>query len=193
MIHPSALPLDPDRARRVVRSFAATAPSDESLDCELMQDIAEGLARSVSAEQLPPGSERRWIRLLGTRSYDAWLIGWPPGTGLDLHDHGESSAALCVVSGVLDEQHLRAEAAGGVVTRRLGAGDSLSFNSAHVHAMYNSNDVDAMSVHVYSPPLSTMTFFEQGTARNCCPSTRHSSSHNAIRRHWRVPAGDNAA
>ena|SRR5687767_1882116 len=169
MIHPSALPLDPDRARRVVRSFAATAPANESLDCELLHDIAEGLARSVSAEQLPPGSERRWVRLLGTRSYDAWLIGWPPGTGLDLHDHGESSAALCVVSGVLDEQHLPAGAAGGVVTRRLAAGDALSFNSAHVHAMCNSNDVDALSVHVYSPPLSTMTFFEQGAGSQLLP------------------------
>ena len=169
MIHPSALPLDADRARRVVRSFAATAPCDESLDCGLLQDIAEGLARSVSAAQLPPGSERRWVRLLGTRSYDAWLLGWPPGAGLDLHDHGESSAALCVVSGVLDERHLPARAAGGVATRRLGAGDSLSFNSAHVHAMYNSSDVFAMSVHVYSPPLSTMTFFEQGTGSQLLP------------------------
>ena len=168
MIHPSALPLDPDRARRVVRSFAATAPANESLECELLQDIAEGLARSVSAEQLPPGTERRWVRLLGTRSYDAWLIGWPPGTGLDIHDHGESSAALCVVSGVLDEQHLPAGAA-GVVTRRLAAGDTLSFNSAHVHAMCNSIDVDALSVHVYSPPLSTMTFFEQGTGSQLLP------------------------
>ena len=97
MIHPSALPLDHDRARRVVRAFAATAPASESLDGELLQDIAEGLARSVSADQLPSGTGRRWVRLLGTRSYDAWVIGWPPGTGLDLHDHGESSAAVGVV------------------------------------------------------------------------------------------------
>ena len=169
MIHPSALPLDSDRARRVVRSFAATGPVNESLDCDLLQDIAEGLARSVSADHLPVGSERRWVRLLGTRSYDAWLIGWPPGTGLDLHDHGESSAALYVVSGVLDEQHLAAGAPGGVVTRRLGAGDTLAFTSAHVHAMYNSSDVDAMSVHVYSPPLATMTFFEQGAGSQLLP------------------------
>jgi Cysteine dioxygenase type I len=169
MIHPSALPLDPERARRVVRSFGATALTNDALDCELLQDIAEGLARSVSAGQLPPGGERRWIRLLDTRSYDAWLIGWPPGTGLDLHDHGESSAALCVVEGSLDEHHLSPLPPGGVMTRQLGAGDALAFGSAHVHAMHNSSDVEALSVHVYSPPLSTMTFFEQGAGSQLFP------------------------
>jgi hypothetical protein len=162
MLHPSALPLDPDRARRVVRSFAATAPT-ESLDCELLQDIAEGLACSVTAEQLPRGRERRWIRLLGTRSYDAWLIGWPPGAALDFHDHGESSAALFVVAGVLDEHHLTARGSGGVVARHLVAGDALAFDSTYVHAVYNSSEADALSVHVYSPPLSTMTYFEHRT------------------------------
>ncbi|MEO5840854.1 MAG: hypothetical protein ABIQ73_14785 [Acidimicrobiales bacterium] len=169
MIHPSVLPLDSERARRVVRSFAATGPAIDSLDCELLQDIAEGLGRSVNTGQLPPGAERRWIRLLRTRSYDAWLIGWPPGTGLDLHDHGESSAAPYVVAGVLDECHLSARSPGNAVTRRLVGGDALAFDSAHVHAMHNSNDAEALSVHVYSPPLSTMTFFEPGAGAQLLP------------------------
>ena len=169
MIHPSALPLDHDRARRVVRAFAATAPASESLDGELLQDIAEGLARSVSADQLPAGLGRRWVRLLGTRSYDAWLIGWPPGTGLDLHDHGESSAAVCIVAGALDERRPVADAPGGAVTRQLVAGDAIAFGSAHVHSMCNTQEVEALSVHVYSPPLSTMTFFEQGDGSQLLP------------------------
>jgi hypothetical protein len=91
MIRPSALPLDRERARRVVRSFAAPAPTNDALDCELLQDIAEGLVRSVSAGQLPPGRERRWIRLLGegrsksTTSHPARPVaslpgGWAPVT-----------------------------------------------------------------------------------------------------------------
>jgi hypothetical protein len=131
--------------------------------------MAEGLARSVSADLLPPGSDRRWLRLLATRSYDAWLIGWPPGTGLDLHDHGESSAALCVVRGELDEQHLLRGVSRHMVTRRLVAGDAVAFDSAHVHAVHNVNDAETLSVHVYSPPLSTMTFFEQGVASGLLP------------------------
>jgi len=169
MIHPSALPLDHDRARRVVRSFTATAPASEALECELLQDIAEGLGRSVSADRLALGNRRCWTRLLGTRSYDAWLIGWPPGSGLDLHDHGESSAAVFVVTGALDEQHLARGTTGHVATRRLVAGDAVAFDSAHVHAVHNTTDRDALSVHVYSPPLSTMTFFEQGAGSALVP------------------------
>jgi hypothetical protein len=169
MIHPSALPLDHDRARRVLGSFAATAPATDALECELLQDIAEGLGRSVSADQLPSGPQRCWTRLLGTRSYDAWLIGWPPGTGLDLHDHGESSAAVFVVTGTLDEQHLVRGVSGHVATRRLVAGNSVAFDSAHVHAVHNTSDLEALSVHVYSPPLATMTFFEQGEGAQLFP------------------------
>ena len=171
MIHPSALPLDPDRARRVVRAVAetATATASDHLECELLHDIAEGLARSVSADLLPAGNDRRWVRLLATRSYDAWLIGWPPGTGLDLHDHGESSAAVCIVRGELDEQHLLRAGPRRTETRRLVAGDAVAFDSAHVHAVHNASQTEALSVHVYSPPLSTMTFFEQGVASELLP------------------------
>jgi len=49
------------------------------------------------------------------------------------------------------------------VARRLAAGDALAFDSTHVHAMYNSSEADALNVHVYSPPLSTMTYFEHRT------------------------------
>ena len=139
-----------------------TQTSAQWLEYELLHDIAEGLARSVSADQLPAGTDRRWVRLLGTHSYDAWLIGWPPGTGLELHDHGESSVGLCVVSGVLDERHVPRHSWGRAVTRRLVAGDAVAFDSAHVHAVRNLGDVEALSVHVYSPPLAAMTFFEEG-------------------------------
>jgi len=169
MIHPSALPLDPERARRVVRAVAAPPPDRQHLEDELLHDIAEGLARSVSAEHLPPGADRRWVRLLATPSYDAWLIGWPPGTGLDLHDHGESSAAVCIVSGVLDEQHGARRGSARIATRRLVAGDAVAFGPSHVHAVHNAGDRDALSVHVYSPPLSTMTFFEQGPRAGLLP------------------------
>ncbi len=48
-------------------------------------------------------TERTYELLLATESYDAWLIHWPVGTGLEAHDHGGSTGAFAVVSGVLDE------------------------------------------------------------------------------------------
>ena len=169
MIHPSVLPLDTDRARRVVRAVAAPSPDHQHLDGELLQDIAEGLALSVTALQLPSGSARRWVRVLATHSYDAWLIGWPPGSGRDLHDHGESGAAICIVTGELEEHHLAHRGSTQLVRRRLAAGDAVTFDSSHVHAVHNASDRDATSVHVYSPPLSTMTFFEQAAGSGLVP------------------------
>ena len=38
---------------------------------------------------------RRWYEpLLEDASFEAWLLGWPVGEGIDLHDHGSSSGAL---------------------------------------------------------------------------------------------------
>ena len=159
-----------------------TQTSAQWLEHELLYDIAEGLARSVSADQLPAGSQRRWVRLLATHSYEAWLIGWPPGTGLELHDHGESSAGLCVVSGVLEERHVLRHSWGQAVTRRLVAGDTVAFDSAHVHAVRNDGDIEALSVHVYSPPLAAMTFFEEGEGTMLRPVDAPLVDHAPLRR-----------
>ena len=48
------------------------------------------------------------------------------------------------------------------MTRHLVAGDTVAFDSAHVHAVHNPGEIEALSVHVYSPPLAAMTFFEEG-------------------------------
>jgi hypothetical protein len=166
VLHPSVLPTDADRARRMVRAITQPLPGCEALDDDLLEDIAAGLARSVTPQLLPPREERRWSRLLVTYSYDAWLIGWPPGTGLDLHDHGGSQGALCVVRGTLDESRLVRGSGGGVAARRLTAGTASSFGPHHVHAIHNTSpDIEALSVHVYSPPLSTMNFVDDRLAR----------------------------
>lgn len=165
MLHPSVLPTDSDRARRMVRALARPLPGCDALDGDLLEDIAAGLARSVTPQLLPSLDGRRWSRLLVTYSYDAWLIGWPPGTGLDLHDHGGSRGALCVVRGTLDERRLlrSGDSAGA---RRLTAGTASSFGPHHVHAIHNPMpETEALSVHVYSPPLSTMNFVGDRLAR----------------------------
>ena len=78
--------------------------------------------------------ERQFELILSTESYDAWLIHWPAGSSLDAHDHGGSAGAFAVVSGAL-EQHT---VVGSVdVTRRVEAGQSLSFDGDHVHAVGN--------------------------------------------------------
>ena len=66
------------------------------------------------------------------------------------------------MTGVLDERQVPRHEWGQALTRSLVAGDTVAFDSAHVHAVHNAGEIEALSVHVYSPPLTTMTFFEEG-------------------------------
>ena len=121
--------------------------------------IAEGLA-AVSVPWdlgvVAPPASRRYERILATEAYDAWLIYWPPGTGVEVHDHGESVGAFTVVSGALDEEVV---INGTPVGNTIHAGESLFLPSRHVHAVRNRGETSATSVHVYSPPLRSMGFY----------------------------------
>src|SRR5262245_156525 len=131
----------------------------EALDTAVLVAIAAGLAEVPSPRDLRPGEspdERHYERILATPTYDAWLIHWPPGTGLDLHDHGESAGAFAVVAGQLDETTIRN---GRQVVRRLLKGCHARFPAAQVHAVRNASARPATSVHVYSPPLEAMTYY----------------------------------
>ena len=126
-------------------------------------DIAAGLAaaRLLWETEVRHDPERRFFtRLLETEAYDAWLIGWWPGQGVPLHDHGGSAGAVVVVEGRLHESHLVDGA--GVRTRAVAAGGRITFGSGHVHSVANVDDVPATSIHVYSPPLRTMGHYEEG-------------------------------
>ena len=70
-----------------------------------------------------------------------------------LHDHGGSAGAFSVVSGELDEASLEA---GATVVRTFSPGETSGFGPSRVHAVANRGDSVATSVHVYSPPLSSM-------------------------------------
>ena len=75
---------------------------------EWLRDVVTGLAAAVDlwTPHVRHDPERRqFTRLLGAETYDAWLIGWWPGQGVALHDHGGSAGALCIVEGRLVESH----------------------------------------------------------------------------------------
>ncbi|MFF9117438.1 cysteine dioxygenase [Streptomyces massasporeus] len=117
-------------------------------------------------ESLPLAPEgRTWVRLDGPGGSEAWLIGWPPGTGTGWHDHADSVGAFLTASGELKENSLAArlptdgwktlELAGDVDReRRLRTGQGRAFGRHHVHEVLNeSPDRHAISVHAYYPPL----------------------------------------
>ncbi|MFB6617084.1 cysteine dioxygenase [Streptomyces sp. NPDC056367] len=118
----------------------------------------------VAALPLDPEG-RTWIRLDGPGGSEAWLIGWPPGTGTGWHDHAESRGAFATARGRLTEHSLSVRlpsegwqslhlASGVDRSRQLGAGAGRAFGEHHVHEVLNESATEhAISVHAYYPPL----------------------------------------
>ena len=92
--------------------------------------------------------------------YNAWLLGWHTHQGVDLHDHGGSAGALYVVEGELLERSGQLDVDGRARETSLAAGTALAFGEGHVHWVVNPTPQVATSIHVYSPPLTTMDFYE---------------------------------
>lgn len=149
------------------RPRSGPAPRRPTLGLDTLVDIATGLALAtdlwrphVHHDEL----SRTSVRLVATDAYEVWLLGWSQGQGVDLHDHGGANAAFVVLEGELQELTLGPT---GLRARSLRAGGVGTVASGAVHDVVNTGTVDATSIHVYSDPLRTMTFFDpDGTPRH---------------------------
>ncbi|MCL6731447.1 cysteine dioxygenase [Streptomyces neyagawaensis] len=133
---------------------------------ELLDFARRTAADAELVASLPLDPEgRTWVRLEGPGGSEAWLIGWPPGSGTGWHDHADSVGAFVTAAGELKEYSLAVrlptdgwktlELTDGVDReRRLPSGKGRSFGRHHVHEVLNeSAEEHAISVHAYYPPL----------------------------------------
>ena len=105
-------------------------PSCVTVEPDVLSSIASGLGAVTLPWGLRTGEvplERRYERLLITPVYEAWVICWPVGTTLDLHDHGGSAGAFTVVAGQLDETAIED---GRVNVHRYQPGETATFRRA---------------------------------------------------------------
>jgi hypothetical protein len=139
---------------------AAHPASRRGLGPEALLGIAGELAGDARWDGLCALGERRWRLISECDDFVAWLIAWPPGGMVELHDHGGSSGAVAMVAGELIETTVRrGDGRHRLRHRPLAAGDSLTFGAHHVHDIANLSHTGALSVHVYSPRLTSMTFY----------------------------------
>lgn len=103
--------------------------------------------------------DRTSVRLLATDAYEAWLSRWAPGSSVTPHDHGDSNGVVQVLSGELTEVQWRN---GLRAIRTIGAGARIDVGAGVVHDMVAFGDRPAASLHVYSPPLTSMGFYDAG-------------------------------
>lgn len=158
------------QARPAENRRVATAKEnrdDGRLSVEALAIIAAGLAQTTQSglhlQQWAVGKNRRYARLLETELYEAWLIDWSASSGLDMHDHGGSVAAVHVVAGRLIETYSDPGHSGPLQRREVSTGGSFTVPVTRVHEIVNPGPNDALSVHVYSPRLASMTFFERNS------------------------------
>jgi predicted metal-dependent enzyme (double-stranded beta helix superfamily) len=141
--------------------LATTLPRRRTpLDPETLANVATAL---VSAGQIWQGTARfdpatrQPVRLVADEAFEAWIIGWTTGQGLELHDHGDSAGAIVVAAGRLHETTLGER---GLEVRTLDRGLVRRLRPRTVHGVNNIDDRPATSIHVYSPPLARMTHFD---------------------------------
>jgi quercetin dioxygenase-like cupin family protein len=138
----------------------AATTSTVPLATQLLGDIAAGIAHASGVwEDLVchDPTRRRPVRLVATEAYEVWVIGWTQGQQVRPHDHGGSTAAVLVVEGELSEITLLGN------RKRLVPGQVHLLGPRVVHDVVNRTDNPATSIHVYSPPLSTMTYYDEQT------------------------------
>lgn len=143
-------------------------PVTQPLDVSQLVGVTRFYADEVRSGAYPyvRYDERdRWhLRLHRDQRVDIWLISWLPTQGTQLHDHGGSAGAFTVISGVLDES-VYVPTAGDLRQRLHPAGRSVGFDASYVHDVRNTSTAPAVSVHAYSRPLTSMTFYDLDDGR----------------------------
>jgi quercetin dioxygenase-like cupin family protein len=101
-------------------------------------------------------NDEHWsIRVHADDNVDIWLITWLQAQSTSLHDHGDSAGAFTVVSGRLCEYQANGD------RLEVRAESSRSFGVGYAHDVYNPYEDAAVSVHAYSPPLTSMNYYEK--------------------------------
>lgn len=163
-------------------SIAAKRPSGTVLKTpEELANIVSLFASSdgwMDKVRLRP--EERWFeRLYHGPDYDIWVISWLPGQSTGFHDHGASSGALVVATGILEE-HRPSER-----TCVIHPGKPRAFGPDYAHDVRNVSVAPAISIHAYSPPLSDMNEYELDGNR-LVPRERASRKTETDDQEWRV-------
>ena len=124
-------------------------------------------------------AEQRWYeRLYHGPDYDIWAISWLPGQSTGFHDHGESSGAFVVATGILEEQRP------GEQPLVIHPGNPRAFGPDYAHDVRNASRAPAVSIHAYSPPLDEMNEYELNGSQ-LVPRERASGKAETLNQEWR--------
>ena len=173
-----------DELARGARITLAAEKGPSGAVSKTPEELANIVALFVSSDgwldRVRLRAEGRWYeRLYRGSTYDIWVISWLPGQSTGFHDHGASSGAFVVATGILEE-HLPDERA-----RVIRPGKAHSFGPDYAHDVRNDSLAPAISIHAYSPPLSEMNEYEFDGSR-LVPRERPSGQAEMPDQEWRA-------
>jgi mannose-6-phosphate isomerase-like protein (cupin superfamily) len=124
-----------------------TAPALERFAAELAADRERWRHHVRHLDE-----ERVYEQIWSDEDVNAWVICWSEHHDTGFHDHDVSAAGIAVVSGRVREERLTLGAA--PCGREFDAGDSFTVPPVAIHRILHAGDGPAVTIHVYSPPLT---------------------------------------
>ena len=139
----------------------------ENLSREELSALAVAVGeepRLWTAEVRHDPHTRHFVQLYRDANVDVWLICWLDAQDTGYHDHDLSSGAVFVCEGTLSEDYFYRDGAGWIDVRpRIrDAGSVFDFDGSSIHGMRHAGGPPATSIHVYSPALWRMGYYEPG-------------------------------
>ena len=150
--------------------LARRLPAGRDLSLHELKELAEAIGaerllwQAHARHDLP---ERHYSQLFRDVHVDVWLLCWTTQQDTGFHDHDRSAGAVFVCEGELAED--RFELSDSVIKRvsvPRRAGSSFAFDASHVLRVRHAGRTDrpATSIHVYSPALWRMGYYETDPA-----------------------------
>jgi mannose-6-phosphate isomerase-like protein (cupin superfamily) len=106
------------------------------------------------------GDVRVYEQIWDDEEVNAWVICWSEDQDTGFHDHDQSGAAVAVISGSVREERLTL--GGAPRGRELGAGARFTVPPVAIHRVLHAGDEPAVTIHVYSPPLTRTGAYRVG-------------------------------
>ncbi|HET9649637.1 MAG TPA: cysteine dioxygenase family protein [Microlunatus sp.] len=138
------------------KSRTPVNPATLALRLSANRSLWQGLVRFDS-------TSRYYARLAAEPGWEAWLLTWLPGQGTEWHDHGGSAGAFVVLGGVLTERRASISVSGPPQilpgAQQYASEAVRPFGARHLHQVSNDGLTPAVSLHVYSPGLREMNYY----------------------------------
>jgi hypothetical protein len=144
--------------------LSSRVPSGRDLSRFELRDAAAAVGLQPSlwrAHVSHDPQQRNYTQLYRDPHLDIWLICWTNQQDTGFHDHDLSAGAVHIVEGELVEDRFEFK---GSLLRETSTthheGAVFDFDASHVHRLRHHHGTVATSIHVYSPALWRMGYYD---------------------------------